>query len=1054
MRPEPLLVALIVTAPAAYAWWSGRRILRSLDDPALAELLQARRRRISQVAVGAIAVSAFAGASLVWTVPMLVGLLVAQYPLRRAVFGDEWSLAQFVAYCTASFVAGGGLLMFALLTPTLMAHLVRDRIPGTTRASFALALGLGALCGIVVLAWYRWFTRIWLRLHRASPLERDAAHASLLPRLDAVLDRAGDRLSRRPSIHRYGAKGGNIANAIALCSLHEPAVAMSDTLLATLDADEATAIFAHEIAHHEYFDAVRLRTRRWAIVGVALLVAVLPALLIATGPRSDLMISMAFLVVLALLLLRGQSPKQQQETASDLRAVELTNDPDALIRALTKIHVLARLPRRWAEEVERAATHPSLARRIQAIRAHAPLEPTTEPYTPTAIVAATAGSYVVLDATRAHWFDGVPADTPADLASLREQAASYRAMTYTELAELRLVAAHGQRALRAADLAGRSWSVDVREVDVPRIQETLDRVDSRFGARRIEPALRSERAARILAAALMIAALLGGGTAAVAIPALATMFAPTATSLAALGAMGTAGLLLLGSTDSFGVPREWSAVLLAGVLGLGAVWLAWHWHRARRETTTSGGRLGVRLMFVALGLAVLTTLLWVSTAWTSPRDLPADENALSLAITLCGLGAALLTLRIAALRYTGAAAALVGVAALAGITLAERVWPAASEIGWGESRLSLVATVPLPHEMDAVVLSPRGTRWLARRSFGNDDEDDYILKFTTGDVASSGSSYTVTALDAVLPNETEMLVLATAGDSLELRLENAHADSAQRVLWRRPLGTLYAPTLRLLDGGTRWQVSGMRLNGRAAGTLVTLDGAVAPNPADADVGRTEFDADTLHGQSVFTYRDGSRLVLTLARNPIMTMRRRSMLWTTLAAMRGTNMTWNVSRRDRDGSHPVTSLHGYVRCWAATEDDVAVCADQSVRGVHVISIARDGVVADLGRLSRRYQRASASPQGLLVASSYMDHALAVIDVVPRKGLRIDVPSATGGFARDATATGDAVALLTTGEDGSRLLVYRLGPLLQTASRTKGTTRNDAPRAPGTNRAGHP
>ncbi|MBW8768630.1 MAG: M48 family metalloprotease [Gemmatimonadetes bacterium] len=1044
MRSEPLLIALIIAAPAMYAWWSGRRLLRSLDDPALAELLQGRRRRISQVTVGAIAVSAFAGASLAWTIPMLVGLLVAQFPLRRAVHGDECSLAQFVAYCAASFIAGAGLLMFALLTPTLVAHLVRDRIPGTTRASFTLALALGALCGIVVFAWYRWFTRIWLRLHRASPLERDVVHAPLLPRLEAVLDRAGDRLSRRPSIHRYGAKGFRMANAIALCSLHEPAVAISDTLLDTLDADETTAIFAHEIAHHEYFNAARLRTRRWAIVGVALLVAVLPALLLATGPHSDLMISLAFLVVLALLMLRGQSPKQQQETASDLRAVELTNDPDALIRALTKIHVLARLPRRWAEEVERAATHPSLARRIQAIRALDSCHPeraervegSAPGGTPTVIQAAAAGSYVVLDATRAHWLDGVPAGTPADLASLREHSATYRAMTYAELAELRLVAAHGQRALRAADLGGRSWSVDVREADVPRIQETLDRVDSRFGARRIEPALKSERAARILAAALLIAALLGGGTAAVAIPALATMFAPTVTSLAALGAMGTAGLLLLGSSDSFGMPREWGAVLLAGALGLGAMWLAWQWHRARREAITSSARLGVRLMFVALGLAVLTTLLWVSTVWTSPRELAADENTLSLAITLCGIGAAMFTLRVAALRFAGGAAALLGVVALAGVTLAERVWPATSEIGWDESGLSLVASVPLPHDMDAVELSPRGTRWLARRSFGNDDEDDYILKFTTGDVAASAAPYTVTALDAVLPSETQMLVLATVGDSLELRLENVHADSTQRVVWRRSFETLYAPALRLVDGGTRWQVSGMRLNGRAAGTLVTLDGAVGPNPADTGVARTEFAADTLHGQSVFTYRDGSRLVMTLARNPIGAMRGRSMLWSTLAAMRGTNMTWQLSRRDRDGSHPVTSLHGYVRCWAATEDDVAVCADQSVRGVHVVSIARDGRFADLGMLSRRYQRASASPQGLLVASSYMDRSLAVIDVVPRKGVRITLPPATDGRTRDATASGDAVAILLSGEEGSRLLVYRLGPLIQTASRTRG------------------
>src|SRR4029078_1752811 len=118
------------------------------------------------------------------------------------------------------------------------------------------------------------------------------------------------------------------------------------------------------------------------------------------------------------LFVRGQAPKQQQETASDLRAVELTGDPEALIRALTKIHVLACLPRRCAQEVERAATHPSLARRIQAIRAHATLQ--SAPLGAATVIAApTAGSYVVLDGARAYWLDSVPAGTPTDLASLR-----------------------------------------------------------------------------------------------------------------------------------------------------------------------------------------------------------------------------------------------------------------------------------------------------------------------------------------------------------------------------------------------------------------------------------------------------------------------------------------------------------------------------------------------------------------------------------------------------------------------------------------------------------
>jgi hypothetical protein len=343
--------------------------------------------------------------------------------------------------------------------------------------------------------------------------------------------------------------------------------------------------------------------------------------------------------------------------------------------------------------------------------------------------------------------------------------------------------------------------------------------------------------------------------------------------------------------------------------------------------------------------------------------------------------------------------------------------------------------------MEAVALSPGGTRWLTRRTVGNgdvDDDDAYTTQFTTGDVAPNTKPYTVTALDAALPNENQMLVLTATGDSLELRMEGVYADSASRILWRRSFAALYTPTLRLLDGGTRWQVSGIKRDTGTQGSLVTLDGALD----GADSRRTEVDADTLHGQSVFTYRDGSRLVMSLARNPVLATRRRSVLWTTLVALRGINITWQLSRHDRGGVHPLTSLHGAVRCWPAAEDDIALCVDQGVRGVHVLSIARNGSIIDLGMLSHRYQRASASPQGQLVASSYTDRSLAIIDVARRRALRITLPETSDSFTRDATATSNAVAVILSGNGGPRLMVYRLGSPVETAA-TLGTNRVTSP-----------
>ena len=72
-------------------------------------------------------------------------------------------------------------------------------------------------------------------------------------------------------------------------------------------------------------------------------------------------------VVIALATLARR--RQRDETAADLRAVALTGDADALARGLGKLHTLAHVLRRRDSDLERRASHPSLARRLRAIRA-------------------------------------------------------------------------------------------------------------------------------------------------------------------------------------------------------------------------------------------------------------------------------------------------------------------------------------------------------------------------------------------------------------------------------------------------------------------------------------------------------------------------------------------------------------------------------------------------------------------------------------------------------------------------------------------------------------
>src|SRR6186713_86636 len=247
---------------------------------------------------------------------------------------------------------------------------------------------------------------------------------------------------------------------------------MSDTLLANLDADEATAIFAHEIAHHEHYTDAVLRKRRLASIVLALILAVVPALQLASAGRYAFAIDALFLFAILAFFARGQRGHRAHETQCDLRAVDLTGDADAVIRGLTKIHALTRMPRRFSQEFERAATHPSLARRIQAIRAHAAA---TEPErgAPTVVATTTPGAFVALDDTRSYWFEGAPADAPLDV-------------------------------------AGRSWSVGIRDEDVARVQAALDRVDAKLGTAPVQPVATSDNTARTVAALVMVATMMAG----------------------------------------------------------------------------------------------------------------------------------------------------------------------------------------------------------------------------------------------------------------------------------------------------------------------------------------------------------------------------------------------------------------------------------------------------------------------------------------------------------------------------------------------------------------
>src|SRR5262249_41591988 len=320
------------------------------------------------------------------------------------------------------------------------------------------------------------YVEILRRIIGASPLSRE----DLAPRFAAIVARA--RVAA-PRILRYGFRGGRIVNAFALPSRRHPTALFGDQLLEHLEPDEIAAIFAHEVAHLEHFDRKRLthaRLTMWTVIGLTVGVVPLLGEWMSSGP--DLLQSAWVAAVGIGLLLRGAA-RQKHEAESDLRALELCGDSEALVRALVKLHALARLPRRWAVDVERHASHPSLARRIQAIRAAAQTTPARFDR-PLVVTTATPGSFVVLDSERAEWLEGVATDTALAPAALREQATRSQAWRYSELVELRVRPGSGDQVFLAARTrSGRAWSVPLRAEDVAPVQTALDVVDVRLAPR-------------------------------------------------------------------------------------------------------------------------------------------------------------------------------------------------------------------------------------------------------------------------------------------------------------------------------------------------------------------------------------------------------------------------------------------------------------------------------------------------------------------------------------------------------------------------------------------
>ena len=1027
------LAALLALTPGIYAWWTGRALLKRLDDPAFPELLLARGQRRIHVAVAVAVVSpVIPGGYGFWSLLLIAfAAFVGGFPFRRALYGESWSLAAYVGHSVLSFVGAAGFWFALAFSPFLVFALVEGWTPGSSPVQGALIVG--AIVAIALVIWELAHPQFFLSLHRASPLQR----SDLKPRFDDIVARSAVA-NQPPQVFRYGFRGAYMMNAFALPSLRQPRVAFGDSLLELLTADEIVAVFAHEVSHLEHYNRRRMARIRFITYLLILGGTALPAAIYATAPALTWIVKLAWPVIVLTLLALRVSKSQAHETESDLRAGALTGDPEAMVRALTKLHHYSRMPRRWPYDFERAASHPSLARRIQALRTQGTAAATSEKpklAAPIVLRSTEPGAYAVLDDGRAYWFDGVPTTATApSLNELRELAASYRAVAYADLSELRVaVVRGGGRALLTRDSSGRTWSMPIREEDVAAAQQALDVLDVRLGNHPREDWPMNARAAATLLALTLVGAGDFGWTW---LPILLTLVRPSAGALAAMGSMVIGRVLfsaLAGTLGASALGTSWAAVwlIVTAMLGVGA-WscrIAWRW--------TRGDHKPIQRSFALVALATILVLLVGALAMSRYAGTPAirspfvasTELGTALALVLLGVGVGLATYRDNLRRRSGAAVAVLALV-LAGVNVGgSGLLTARSAITWTSAKADVAGRMAVSGGgAYRLHLSPTGQYFAvqrpgprpARYADSGDDEAVSLWRFTLGTVG--GGQRATEAFDLAFVDDAHILVLRptpTSGDSLDLSVERvAVGDST--ATWRRTIPAYFAPTLMLDRVTGTWRVNGYDTEGSA---FVTSVGRIGSD----SVSTTRLTQGLVGGRPLHTYRDGTSLIATLHG----TFGWGRMMLSMFGFYPYRWDIWHVANGVR---RSVGDVPGLPECGAASnQDDTAVCVVQGRSGMTLWSISRDSTGATpLGTLATDADRWDIGANGRVAAISRDGDMLALVDATTRRGTRISLggvqlqgttaPSLT--FTTDVAVASDIVATLVVREGKSEVILYRL------------------------------
>ncbi|HEX6465268.1 MAG TPA: M48 family metalloprotease, partial [Vicinamibacterales bacterium] len=719
--------------------------------------------------------------------------------------------------------------------------------------------------------------------------------------------------------------------------------------------------------------------------------------------------SMAFWIwpflLFAGLILRARR-RQQNETASDLRAVALTGDPEALVRALTKLHTIARVPRRWDQAREQQATHPSLARRIRDIRASAGVTATPLAAPATFPAASGAGS-VTFEAAQVDWIG----DTGAK-----------QALDYASLVELRLHASPGGAlTLVAVDRGGRRWQMTPRATDVKAMQSVLDTVDARLthDAKAISRSL-SSVATRVLAYMIVSVASVAGQFA-FAFVALLSVFVPSRRLLNAAGAAGTVSVLLMLLSPHDSLFRVWFAFLCAA-LAITCFGLAW----ARRGEPPRGTS-------VVVGILVLATVAVVAYAGLGGIDpvrlhqsVRSDPSAIVLLAALAGTA---WSWRRRVERFASLAAlACAGAVFMIRTTVFLHAFGQDPFLIHSEPVTRTTLTASLASEFDApsqigtLKLSPHGVLAAAAREIYEEDDPATDAPLRTFQVAEAGQPpVPYDADDLVFVDDRRVLILTRDKTSTELREIDV---ASKTIVWRQDVPLIRLARLSYQSASQRWTILGRDIDSgfvRVIGTLGGHDLQQTTWPAPKGGGDVWFAAVASRGGTLLgveTQLEGGLLTGFLP--PAMAMARTAMVYRSamFAGLHSHSQVWQL----RDGTERVT---------ARTVLDTS-CASGSFEDGRIVCAAFDGTESQVGTIDP--ESASITPVAVMNGRFRIDAAgdgwvagwSALTPVVLRLATRqvIEPPDVTSHTVYTVAGADAAIGTVAWNRTDSRVRVYRL------------------------------